>query len=113
MELSVVQPLRHLTAPFVVHHSWASHSWGISHLAYDSWDGSTVDVTSIGAQRQTVARRRCPLDESIADGERGLHEVLKILETIFQPAHLRQGQSHVDADLENAIAECNLGVVFV
>ena len=41
---------------WAMHHSWASHSWGASHLACDSWDGSTVDVTSIGAQRQTVAR---------------------------------------------------------
>ena len=43
---------------WAMHHSWASHSWGVSHLACDSWDGSTVDVTSIGAQRQTVARRQ-------------------------------------------------------
>ena len=66
--------------------------------------GTTPGAARELADDETVARRLGSEDAPVADLVGLLHQVLEVLEGVFEPVHARQRQRHVDADFQERVA---------
>ena len=70
----------------------------------DSTSGRSPGAARELADDEAVARRFGTEDAPVADLVGLLHQVLEVLEGIFEPVHARQRERHVDSDLQERVA---------